>query len=36
LVEVERKYKGESVNRSQMDRKCKTCDVQTWKKSIIS
>jgi hypothetical protein len=25
-------YKGESVNRSQIDIKCKTYDVQTWNK----
>jgi hypothetical protein len=27
-------YKGESVNRSQMDIKRKTCDIWTWKKKI--
>jgi hypothetical protein len=26
------KYEGESVNRSQMDIKCKTCDIQTREK----
>jgi hypothetical protein len=29
-------YEGESVNRSHMDIKCKTCDVRTWKKTFIS
>jgi hypothetical protein len=27
-------YEGEPVNRSQMDIKCKTCYIQTWKKKI--
>jgi hypothetical protein len=29
-------YEGESVNRSQMDTKRKTCDIRTWKKTFIS
>jgi hypothetical protein len=29
-------YEGESVNRSQMDIKRKTCDIQTWKKTFTS
>jgi hypothetical protein len=29
-------YIRESVNRSQMDIKRKTCDIQTWKKAFIS
>jgi hypothetical protein len=28
-------YKGESVNRSQMNIKCKTCDIGTWKKHLF-
>jgi hypothetical protein len=28
-------YEGESVNRSQMDIKLKTCDIQTWKKHLF-
>jgi hypothetical protein len=32
----ERIYEGESVNRSEMDMKCKTCDIFTWKKTFIS
>jgi hypothetical protein len=29
------KYEGESVNRSQMDIKPKTCDIRTWKKLVF-
>jgi hypothetical protein len=29
------KYKGESVNSSQMDVKRKTCDIQNWKEKKI-
>jgi hypothetical protein len=29
------KYEEESVSRSQMDIKCKTCDIQTWKKHLF-
>jgi hypothetical protein len=29
------KYEGMSINRSQMDIKCKTCDIQTWKKLVF-
>jgi hypothetical protein len=35
-VMVYRHYGGESVNRSQMDVKRKTCDTQTWEKTFIS
>jgi hypothetical protein len=28
-------YEGESINRSQMDIECKTCDIQTWKKKHL-
>jgi hypothetical protein len=28
-------YEGESVNRSQMDIKCKTCDIWTWEKHLF-
>jgi hypothetical protein len=28
-------YKGESVNRLQMDIKCKTYDIQTWNKPLF-
>jgi hypothetical protein len=36
LVEVGQKYKEESINRSQMDIKCKTCNIRTWKNHFIS
>jgi hypothetical protein len=29
------KYEGESVNRSQMDIKHKTCNIRTWKKHLF-
>jgi hypothetical protein len=29
-------YEGKSVNMSEMDRKRKTCDIQTWKRTFIS
>jgi hypothetical protein len=29
------KYKGESVNRSQINIKCKTCDIPTWEKHLF-
>jgi hypothetical protein len=29
-------HDGESVNRSQIDIKLKTCDIRTWKKTFIS
>jgi hypothetical protein len=28
-------YKGESVNWSQLDVKCKICDIQTWGKNLF-
>jgi hypothetical protein len=28
-------YEGESVNRSQLDMKCITCDIQTWQKHLF-
>jgi hypothetical protein len=28
-------YEGESINRSQMDIKCKTCDISTWEKHLF-
>jgi hypothetical protein len=28
-------YEGESVNRPQMDAKCKTCEILTWKKHLF-
>jgi hypothetical protein len=33
---ISRWYEGESVNRTQMDIKCITCDIRTWEKSFIS
>jgi hypothetical protein len=30
-----KKYEGESVNRSQMDIKHKTCDIRSWKKHLL-
>jgi hypothetical protein len=33
--EVTVKYEGESVNRSQMDIKRKTCDIETWEKLFL-
>jgi hypothetical protein len=32
---TERNCEGESVNRSQMDVKCKACDIWTWKKRLF-
>jgi hypothetical protein len=35
FVDGQDKYEGESVNRSQMDMKCNTCDIQTLKKHLL-
>jgi hypothetical protein len=35
LILLMASYEGESVNRSQMDIKCKTCDIQTWKEHLF-
>jgi hypothetical protein len=35
FIDGQDKYEGESVNRSQIDIKCKTYDIKTWKKRLF-